>query len=147
MEKDIRKIYRFSWPSFSSLLCEECMAEAFREGTYQSCFEQERGTCLECGYQRDENIISKEKALFIENQIKEMKRLMQKVSSSKREVKIDQLIFHRVEKYENLVRGFTDPVNIRQSLQFPITLKKEMVISLIEKHIQNLKLKKEEILN
>ena len=148
-EEKIRRMYRLSWSSGEhyNLFCSQCVDKALREDYIEDSREVSTGTCYLCDYERDEEVISLEKALFIENQIEEMKRLIQKVSSLEREVRIDQLVFHRTERYDNPVRGFTDPVDIRQSLQFPITLKKELVINLIEKHIETLKLKKEVILS
>ncbi len=145
MKNDARKIYKFIWPSASSLFCEDCMTHTVREGDYQSCLEQQVGKCILCGYERDENAVNMEKINLIDSQIKEMERLIEKISSLKREIRIDQLVFHRVEKYDNLVAGFTDPVNIRQSLQFPITLGKEITITLIKEHIEHLKRKKRNI--
>ena len=148
-EKDVRRMYRLSWSDgrYNECFCQECVDEPLRQEYIEKSSEVSTGVCHSCDYERNKEVISKEKALFIENEIKEMKRLIEKISSSKREVLIDQILLHRVKKYGDQVTELTIPTNIRQSLQFPIELDKETIINIIKGHIENLKLKKEEILN
>ena len=148
-EKDVRRMYRLSWSDgrYKECFCQECVDEPLRQEYIQKSSEVSTGVCHSCDYERNKEVISKEKALFIENEIKEMKRLIEKISSSEREVRIDQILLHRVKEYGEEVTKLPIPITVRQSLQFPIRPGNDAMISIIEKHIENLKLKKEEILN
>ena len=148
-ENEVRKMYRLSWSSgmYDEFFCQECVSKPLEQNYIEKSIEIDFGNCYSCGYRRDEKIVSKEKALSIEDEIKEMKKLIRDISSQKKEVSVNQILLHSVKEYKNEAVEITAPIDVRQNLKFPLRLNSKILVKALERHIKDLKLKKEEILN
>ncbi len=143
---EVRKLYRFRWKAFESVLCEPCSKETLLNNDYQSCFQIEAGVCDKCRYERNEKIVDLEKVEIIDNEIKELERLIRIIKLSKREIRIDHFIFYREGKKENLFRALSNPKNIRRLFQFPLKLSKETAEAILKDQITSLKERKKALL-
>jgi len=144
--KDIRKMYKFEVPSKILYFCSECGLNPIRKGSY-NLYEVNTGTCCQCGYERDREVVILEKVVRLDNEIKESVRLIQEIRNTSREVMIDELILHRTKQYEDEFKELNDPVDIRRKLQFSLVLDKETATDILEKQIKKIKQKREELLS
>ena len=138
MRKKVRRVFKFRYPDGKKIYCEACMPGPVIENDYESCVEIKEGKCQICEYEKGPKEVVLGKIVELENQIKEARRIIEVIEESPKEIRIDQLIFHRNADYESKFRDLSDPENIIRRLQFPIILNKEDAVRLFQRQIKRL---------
>ena len=139
----IRKVFRLVLKNEKEqCFCEACINRPLWNGKLERSFEVDTGICNTCGYQRDEEIIVLEQIEKINTEIEELRRVIKDIIDSHREIRIEDIVFYRTEKYDTLFENLGDPSCIRKCFQFPIPIEQDLMVEIIERQIERLKARK-----